>query len=178
MNNETCLTKFDVMTTHGRTQIIKAVIPFLDKREQHTISILVRLYELYLTIDFFKSQFFCDKTDNPNDDMLCAIKKYCTKETADQINMIMNMMKMSEVMKIFDDDNNISNLMKMMQPSNTVFPFSTQENTASDNSGDTSSSSPPPATPGLGPNILSSMLSPHQKDLYENYMKILNRKGD
>lgn len=106
--NELIITEFDQITIRSSTQIIKALIPFLAPREQKMIGIMVRIWELILTLRFFEKECIPTRERNSNANMINHIKRYCTPESQKTIDMLLNFMNMSELMKImnvFDGEN-------------------------------------------------------------------------
>lgn len=112
-NNHLLVTEFDLRTTRGATQMIKALIPMLSPREQRIISILVRIWELIQTIQFFQQEFFILSSGNSQDyknsplgingidlNTLNRIKKYCSPDNQQMIDTLLNFMNISEIMKM------------------------------------------------------------------------------
>lgn len=111
---ELFVTEFDMNTTKGKSQIVKVIIPFLAPTEQRMIAILVRLWELIMTIHYYEIPATCPVTpfslSNINPELLEEVKKYCTKENQQMIDMILKFMNMQDVMKFMNvfEDMNIS----------------------------------------------------------------------
>lgn len=157
MNKTTVpVTEFDTLTTGNNMQMIKALVPFLAPREQKVIGIIIRVMELIDTIRFFEKsgKFACGQpqTDLFSKDMINHMKKYCTAETQQFMDNILNMMNMTQVMNMFEtkqnQPNDFSNLMGIFQSMNN------------------------PA------DALGSMLSKEQNDLYSQFMAKLDNEVD
>ncbi|MGN0160862.1 MAG: hypothetical protein ACI4AQ_05700 [Lachnospiraceae bacterium] len=120
-NKDLIVTEFDLRTTQGSTQMIKALIPLLSPSEQKIISIMVRIWELIQTVRFFQREVFtlqeyysskdsmspsgsereaAIRPDGIDLDMLKHIKKYCSQENQQMIDMVLNFMNISEIMKM------------------------------------------------------------------------------
>lgn len=197
--NDLIVTEFDIITTKGSTQIIKALIPFLSPREQKMIAIVIRIWELIQTIRFFEQHEFI-KCGQPkelsfNPELIRHIKKYCTPESQQMIDMILKFMNMSElmnIMKLFENENgesgifsgdnednsgnnteNNSESSSQQNFNNTDFGnimniFQTMNQAGMDLSGVQKPSSVPPA------NIIQSMMSGRQENLYQEFMEKLD----
>lgn len=148
------VTEFDTMTTGNHLQMIKALVPFLAPKEQKVIGIIIRIMELIDTIHFFEKsgKFNCGQPQNDlfSKDMINHMKKYCTAETQQFMDSILNMMNMTQVMNMFETKQNqptdFSNLMGMFQSMNN------------------------PA------DALGSMLNKEQSDLYSQFMEKLDNE--
>lgn len=103
---ETPLTEFDYRTTNGSTQLIKAIIPFLNPVQQRMLAIMTRIWELIVTIKFFEKTCFQNNgtplTSNLNPEMINRVKRYCTPESQQTIDMLLNFMNMSELMNMMN----------------------------------------------------------------------------
>lgn len=103
------LTEFDQETLSESTQMTKALIPFLNFQMQKTLSIIIRFQELMQTIDYFKkpihqtSGSVFHKSDASMDEILKAVGHYCGKSYAKNFDMILNIMKMTNVVNMYKD---------------------------------------------------------------------------
>lgn len=181
--NELIVTEFDQVTTRGSTQIIKALIPYLSPREQKMMAIMVRIWEFILTLRFFEKDFFPSREYGNNTDMINNLKRYCTPESQNTIDMILKFMNMSELMNIinvFDMENLQNNPFSGNLAENIPFSggnfadimnmFNSLKHAANDISNKPFSSSIQPA------NIIESMMNPNQENLFEEFMEKLNQK--
>lgn len=110
-HNNTCrqnpaVTEFDLLTTRGATQMIKAMIPYLAPKEQKTIGLMVRIWELMGTLKYYSSgrMPLCHNAsavnkNGINTEMIGNLKKYCTPENQQMIDMMLNLMNAQEMMK-------------------------------------------------------------------------------
>lgn len=172
-NKELPLTDFDYYTTKGRTQILKALIPYLSPSEQMMIGIIVRIWELVMTIIFFRKNICisipCTKEIPFDPALISHIKKYCTAESTKMLDSMMQVMNVSEIMKAVnwmdgdgkstDNPGDIGNIMNIL---NSV------GNAASHMSDSASKNTLNPS------DILTSMMNSSQEDLYKEFMDKLN----
>lgn len=124
------LTEFDRVTVSESTQMIKAVIPFLDASTKQTISVFIRFQELMQTIEFFKKPFHTESTSSFNrsnytmQDILYVVMPYLSKSNEDTFNMFQNFMEMFNVINMYkdmdqsEDFQSIINMVKNMNDSN------------------------------------------------------------
>lgn len=165
------------LTTKGSTQIIKALIPFLAPREQKMIGIIVRIWEFIQTIRFFESES-CSQYGRHsgldfNPELVQHIKKYCTPESQQMIDMILQFMNMSElmnIMNIFENEgadksdnlgNGFGNIMNIFQTMNKTGMDISGMNMAKNSSIHPSS-------------IIESMMTGKQESLYQEFLNKLN----
>lgn len=103
---DTPITEFDCKTTGGSTQLIKAIIPLLNPAQQRMLAIMTRIWELIMTIKFFERTCFQNNgtplTSNLNPEMINRVKRYCTPESQQTIDMLLNFMNMSELMNMMN----------------------------------------------------------------------------
>jgi len=103
------LTEFDRLTVSESTQMIKAVVPFLDTSTKKTISIFIRFQELMQTIEFFKKPLHAESTATFNrsnytmKDILFETMPYFTKSTESTLNTFQNFMEMFNVINMYKD---------------------------------------------------------------------------
>lgn len=114
------LTEFDTLTLHPATQMLKAMIPFLDYPIQRQFSLFIRVNELWQTINFLKnpdsltafSAQFNSTVHAPvhslndilnNDVLLDKLLVYCPENYASMINSFRQFSKMSELFNLFND---------------------------------------------------------------------------
>lgn len=146
------LTEFDSLICDSRTQILKALIPFMSTREQQFLSIYVKFIEFSRTIELVKktgsgSMSICSigksmrerNTPYNSNDILQAIKKQCSQKERNTIDSIMNML-------------NIYNTFKMY--SETMKEQTSNEDHVNE--------------------LFKTMLSPEQQEMFEAYSSILS----
>ena len=103
------LTEFDRVTVSESTQMIKAVVPFLDTSTKKTISIFIRFQELMQTIDFFKKPLHAESTTSFNrsnftlKDILYETMPYFSKSNEDTFNTFQSFMEMFNVFNMYKD---------------------------------------------------------------------------
>lgn len=193
--NELIVTEFDIVTTKGSTQIIKALIPYLSPREQKMIGIIIRIWELIQTLRFFEKQEFSSHKNTDildlNPELVRHIKKYCTPETQHMLDMILQFMNMSELMNImnmFENDptdntpgseNPLGSIMNIFKTMNQAgMDISGMNNSGANDSGmKKGPDTPPPSGFSGNPpvSILQSMMSENQGNLYREFMDKLNQ---
>lgn len=173
---ELIVTEFDIVTTKGSTQILKALIPYLSTREQKLIGIIIRIWELIQTIRFFENQNFSPHKTNDgldfNPELVRHIKKYCTPESQHMLDIILQFMNMSELMNIMgmfekdstdnaqDSENPFGNIMNIFKSMNQAgMDISGMKNYEKNN---------PSAS------IIQSMMSAKQGSLYQEFMDKLD----
>lgn len=180
-NKDLIVTEFDLLTTKGSTQILKALIPFLAPREQKMIGIIIRIWELIQTIRFFEKQTFPHHGKQSgldfNPELVQHIKKYCTPDSQHMIDMILQFMNMSELMNImnmFENEtpeknsnsgNDFGNIMNIFQTMNkTGLDISGMNMTGMANNSSIQPSS-----------IIESMMTGKQESLYQEFLDKLNQ---
>ncbi len=170
--NQLFITDFDLKTTNGSTQMIKALIPFFSPKEQQMLAMIVRIQELIMTIRYFEKLSHIQQESNVkfsfNKDMFDHIKRYCTPENQKMIDSILQFMNISELMKVmnaFDDETksegmgNFSDIMNMFQTMNkTSDEINNMQKNPSGNPMD----------------LMSSMMSNEQEALYKSFLNKLN----
>lgn len=115
------ITEFDMTTINPTMQILKAMIPFFDFSTQKMFSFYIRINELQQTIKFYSqprnASVFASCNCEPrqpvrsfndileNAQLVDAVLKYCPDSLAQNINMIRQFSKMSDLMNIFNSMN-------------------------------------------------------------------------
>lgn len=170
--NHLFITEFDLKTTKGSTQMIKALIPFFSPREQQMLAMIVRIQELIMTVRYFENISHIQQQDDIkfsfNKELFDHIKRYCTPENQRMIDNIMQFMNISELMKVmnlFEGENtgegmgNFSDVMNIFQTMNKTSQEINNFQTA-------------PA--GNPMDLMQSMLSKEQESLYQSFLDKLN----
>lgn len=187
---ELIVTEFDIATTRGSTQIIKALIPYLSPHEQKMIGIMIRIWELIQTLRFFEKQTFLSEKNTGgldlNPELIRHIKKYCTPESQHMIDMILQFMNMSELMNIMnlfdtespadspDSGNPFHNIMNIFQTMNqTGMDISKRNDTDANSSGANQESKT--SNSNLPASLIQSMMSEKQENLYQEFMDKLDQ---
>lgn len=184
--NHLLITEFDLKTTNGSTQMIKALIPFFSPREQQMLAMIVRIQELIMTVRYFEKISYIQQQNNIklsfNKDLFDHIKRYCTPENQKMIDSILQFMNISELMKmmnVFDGENtgdgmgNYSDIMKMFQTMNKT---SEEINNRQDNNHSNPFSESSEGAGGNPMDIMSSMMSDEQEALYNSFLDKLNEE--
>lgn len=118
------ITEFDMTTINPTMQILKAMIPFFDFPTQKMFSFYIRINELQQTINFYRqprnASIFASCNCEPrqtvrsfndileNAQLIDTVLKYCPDSLAQNINMIRQFSKMSDLMNIFNSMNSDS----------------------------------------------------------------------
>lgn len=89
------LTEFDERTIGRSTQLLKALIPFLEPSQQKMFGLMVRIIEFNMTLDFFNHNRIPTCAFKPccGSDMLSELKSYCSPEEQKQLDMMIGMIK-------------------------------------------------------------------------------------
>lgn len=164
------MTEFDIATLEDSTQILKALIPYMDFPVQKSMAIIVRLIELMDTVRCYGSGFpvFPDKTKADNEEIMSELSKYCPQYIRQNINMITQMMQLSNMMNLYKDMEqnpeftNIMNIMKEMQNDNASFePSYPDEHGGAGVSGDQNADG----------SFIQGMMNDEQTKLYNDYLE-------
>lgn len=88
-------TEFDERTIGRSTQLLKALIPFLEPSQQRMFGLMVRIIEFNMTLDFFNHNRIPACAFKPccGSDMLSELKSYCSPEEQKQLDMMIGMIK-------------------------------------------------------------------------------------
>lgn len=81
-NNCPPLTEFDQLTLGNSTQMLKAILPFLDFKTQQMLSMVIRIQELIITVKFYRLHTSTAlnrgwASGYNQTDLFMAIQKYC-----------------------------------------------------------------------------------------------------
>ena len=92
-------TEFDERTIGGNTQLLKALIPFLEPSQQKMFGLMVRIIEFNMTLDFFNHNRIpaCAFKPPCGGDMLSELKNYCSPEERKQLDMMIGMIKAQKI---------------------------------------------------------------------------------
>lgn len=178
MPEKTSLTDFDIITLNPLTQMVKAIVPYLEPSTQRTVSLMIRFMELMQTISFFSQPQFYDSFNKQcrcachnkihsfsemlsNDSIINDILNYCPKNYSAMINTYRQFSKMSDIM----------NLMNLVQAPST-------DDSTDNTHHDEGSSHNPYDNNSFGTNIYNSipsgLLNSEQQNMYQQYMEQLN----
>lgn len=189
--HDTPITEFDCKTTGGSTQLIKAIIPLLNPAQQRMLAVMTRIWELIMTIKFFEKNCFQNNgtplTTSLNPEMINRVKHYCTPESQQTIDTLLNFMNMSQLMNmmnIFNGEDastgapaDIMNLFKNFGQFTTPAPENTPNTAGSSGSSD-SSMGPGTTNPfaaSMDPtNLMQTMMNTEQSQLYQEFMAKLD----
>lgn len=88
-------TEFDERTIGRSTQLLKALIPFLEPSQQRMFGLMVRIIEFNMTLDFFNHNRIPACAFKPccGSDMISELKSYCSPEEQKQLDMMIGMIK-------------------------------------------------------------------------------------
>lgn len=92
-------TEFDERTIGRSTQLLKALIPFLEPSQQKMFGLMVRIIEFNMTADFFNHNRIpaCAFKPPCGGDMLSELKCYCSPEEQKQLDMMIGMIKAQKI---------------------------------------------------------------------------------
>lgn len=150
------LTEFDEQTIGQSTQLLKAMVPFLESDKQRLFSIMIRFMELSMTIDYFSHpqncicSCECCKSIN-NMDFECLIrmlKDYCDPKMQQELDMFMGLMKA----------NQIKNMAEAFYPNEPITSENGKCNCSNDNK-----------TSKMPADLLYSFLTPKQQELLKEF---------
>lgn len=98
------LTEFDEKTIGQSTQMLKALIPFLEPEQQRLFGLMVRIMEFNMTLDYFNRNRIaaCAFAPHCRQDMLSELKNYCSPEERKQFDMMFGMIKASQMQAAFE----------------------------------------------------------------------------
>lgn len=119
------MTEFDIITTDDTTQMMKAIIPYIDFPLQKNMAIMIRIKELQDTIRCYSSsqRIFLNKASCGSNDMMDALCKYGPPDIASGINTIRQMSQFSDIMKMYNDmeqNPQMKNIMNMMNDTDSL----------------------------------------------------------
>ena len=119
------MTEFDIITTDDTTQMMKAIIPYIDFPLQKNMAIMIRIKELQDTIRCYSSSqcIFLNKASCGSNDMMDALCKYGPPDIASGINTIRQMSQFSDIMKMSNDmeqNPQMKNIMNMMNDTDSL----------------------------------------------------------
>lgn len=92
-------TEFDERTIGRSTQLLKALIPFLEPSQQKMFGLMVRIIEFNMTLDFFNHNRIpaCAFKPPCGGDMISELKGYCSPEEQKQLDMMLGMIKAQRI---------------------------------------------------------------------------------
>ncbi|MCM1468629.1 MAG: hypothetical protein NC086_10825 [Alistipes sp.] len=173
--NQLLITEFDLKTTNGSTQMIKALIPFFSPPEQQMLAMFVRIQELIMTVRYFEKLRYIQQQNNIkfsfNKDLFDHIKRYCTPENQKMIDSILQFMNISELMKVmnmFDPEQSDGGGMGNFQDIMNMFQTMNKTSEEINNTNPSSSGSPI--------DLMTSMMSDEQEALYNSFLDRLNEE--
>ncbi len=166
------LTEFDKATIADSTQLIKAIIPYMDANMQRNISFFIRFIEMKQTINYYshniiQSDVASASLNNPgslfkNPEIFTSIKKCCPESQLQFISTIESWLKMTDVINMYqnmEQNSQFQDIINMMNNSNNPPPKS-EANTSTNNPFD----------------VLKGYMNEEQMHEYDDYMNILNSK--
>lgn len=125
MGQDKANTDFDKVTTTNHIQILKTVLPYVDRGSQQYLSVYIKVKELFYTVSFFQEGNYienynsCNKEssfpiNSPllsalpidiaallNSDFISKIKPFCNEEEMSMVNQIQTMIQAYEMYKTY-----------------------------------------------------------------------------
>lgn len=167
------VTEFDILTIPDYLQLFKALIPFMEYGMQKRLSMLIRANELKHTLSFYNSPYSCNtfKTCSNssginantslndilnNEAIMKTIMAYCPDNIEQLINTYRNFSKMSDMFNMMDMFNNASG-----------------DNSFNNNAGSGGYNNE--NSSGFNNININNMLNSSQKDMYNEYIKQLDK---
>ncbi len=169
------MTLFDYMVSSRENNMLKAFLPYIDRDFQPLLATYIKYTELLATIDLFKKRgrnvFSCNNKSQSFTDIISSMLPYVSnkeRETFETLNNIKNAMEMFEMYK------------DMMSP-DMMDAFSEFTDINTDNPDETFDNSEVPNTNSDTQDnnisdMLSSMLSPEQMAMFEQFSSMMNNK--
>jgi hypothetical protein len=137
MAKELPITEFDLATLSESTQMLKAMIPFLDFELQKSFSMIIRITELQQTMEFYNNPYnynaFSACNAGPaqkpvrslqdimnNEKLINTVLVYCPQNIAPMIKNAIQFSKISELMNLLNPDEssplNMGDMLSKMNP--------------------------------------------------------------
>jgi len=154
MDNESVkITPLDERTCYGQSQLIKALIPYLDPSMGQKLAMFARIMEMQTTIDFFNNPNTLEACGVGNkkmepEELLKDIQQYVSGAEAETLDQILKFLNISKIYDKFNHLDNPSDIGQMMAEMNPEF------GRIDNNKGDLV-------------NNLKAMLSPEQMQMFE-----------
>ncbi|MGL5259133.1 MAG: hypothetical protein ACRC7V_03400 [Lachnospiraceae bacterium] len=123
MNNESldAILTFDTLYTTNHIQILKLLLPFVEKKQKNDLAVYIKFLEFQYTLEYSKKHPILDGektkkevTKNTIKELLKIIKPYCTKE---ELSM---MTQLNDMMSALDMYEEISAYLPMLQQFNSM----------------------------------------------------------
>lgn len=105
------MTEFDRNTIGDATRMMKIMLPFLPPENQRSIACMIRITELFMTMDYFRNNYLVA----PKDGMMSELKKNCTAQERQNLDMMEAFIKfrnMKNSMEGFMDNDQLSKFKK------------------------------------------------------------------
>lgn len=172
------MTEFDIITTDDTTQMMKAIIPYIDFPLQKNMAIMIRIKELQDTIRCYSSSqcIFLNKASCGSNDMMDALCKYGPPDIASGINTIRQMSQFSDIMKMYNDlEQSSGNVMNDAASQDTNESFNTPKDNI-DNIGNMDNMEQNPQMKNIMNmmNDTESLMDGSQRSLYNEYLEQLD----
>lgn len=181
MSKSIPMTEFDMITQPDYIQLLKAILPFMEYNMQRSISTLIRTSELKNTMRFYSSPVNCNifksccnssgiNFNTPiseilgNEQLINAVKTYCSGNIVNMINTYRNLNKMSDMFNMMDIFNNSSS-------NNSSSNNDEIHNDKNNNDGNNNYKSNSSINTS---DMLGNIMNSSQKDLYNEYIKQLD----
>lgn len=169
---------FDTLFCTNHIQMLKVILPYMERQMQKSMAIYIKFLELNYTIDYFKKHPYplcgCMEKESASDifQIYTELIPYCTEREKKQLEQIKNI---RQGMEMYREMSQAMDMMKDFMPDMTSFtdglsggnPFSASSSDKNASSDDDNSQ---PSSGGFDiMNILMNMLTPEQKQMYEMF---------
>lgn len=167
---------FDTLFTTNHIQMMKIVMPYLDKQMQKNIAVYIKYMEFQYTLSYFRSYSFelcgcsIEKEDFDISKICSEILPYCTNEEKQKVEQISGLLRSMEMYK---EMSKTFEMMKDMFPEGfgDSFPFGAQPDGTNDFMGSfmNSNAGEGNASSNGMMDMLMNMLTPEQKTMFEMF---------
>ncbi|MDE6893190.1 MAG: hypothetical protein K2P50_15485 [Lachnospiraceae bacterium] len=156
---------FDTLFCTNHIQMLKVMLPYMNRQMQKSLAIYIKFLELNYVIDYFRKHpyplFGCAQNEDSADifKMCSELAPFCTENEKKQLEQIQNI---RQGMNMYREMSQAMEMMKDFMPDASAF-MNTGNNEGPDNS----------ENDGAGGfdmmNMLMNMLTPEQKQMYEMF---------
>lgn len=105
--NKVSLTALDQMVNSDKTQLLKAVVPYLPPKSQKLLSVYAKAMEFVNTMAVFsspKSMQMCAASTLEPLEMLQDIRSYCYGESRQRLDKITNLITMVQILHVMQEE--------------------------------------------------------------------------
>lgn len=153
---------FDTVRTNSHLNILKALLPFLDREAQKFLSIYILIQELMLTISFFRDQ---SHHFSYYDNISCFYDRIIDQLPQEQRDKVSQMKSMMEAFEMMNAYQSMMNFDTEEEQKDTP-----EEERNPDFSGQT------PVSQTESPDFLMGFLTDEQKAMFDMFQSTLNGK--